>query len=88
MTSSGRSDDGARTNPSPKAAALEALIDAHALELKLPTVKARFRAMADLLLSQTSSCGSLAALPDGIPNLRHKPGRSFERVSHPAKRGC
>jgi len=30
----------------PKAAAMEALVEAHALELKLPTVKARFRAMA------------------------------------------
>ena len=29
-----------------KSAALEALIEAHAGELKLPTVKARFRAMA------------------------------------------
>ena len=36
----------ARTTPSPKTAALEALIEAHAIELKLPTVKARFRAMA------------------------------------------
>lgn len=31
----------------PKTAALEALIEAHAAELKLPTIKARFRAMAD-----------------------------------------
>jgi DNA replication protein DnaC len=32
--------------PTPKTAALEALIEAHAIELTLPTVKARFRAMA------------------------------------------
>ncbi len=32
---------------SPASAALEALIEAHAAELKLPTVKARFRAMAE-----------------------------------------
>ena len=29
-----------------KTAALEALIDAHAIELKLPTVRRRFRALA------------------------------------------
>ena len=32
--------------PSPKTQALEALIEAHATELKLPTVKRRFRQMA------------------------------------------
>jgi hypothetical protein len=30
-----------------RTAALEALIDAHAIELKLPTVRRRFRALAD-----------------------------------------
>ena len=32
--------------PSPQTQALEALIEAHATELKLPTVKRRFRQMA------------------------------------------
>ena len=32
--------------PSPKTQALEALIEAHATELKLPTVKRRFRQLA------------------------------------------
>ena len=31
------------TPPNAKTAALEALIDAHAIELKLPTVRRRFR---------------------------------------------
>ena len=37
----------AKKAPNPKSAAMEALIEAHAAELKLPTVKARFRAMAE-----------------------------------------
>jgi DNA replication protein DnaC len=51
----------ARTNA--KTAAMEALIEAHALELKLPTVKARFRAMAaEAAREQQSPVAYLAAL--------------------------
>src|SRR3954465_5607301 len=35
------------TPPTPKTAALEALIEAHAIDLKLPTVRRRFRALAE-----------------------------------------
>ena len=53
----------ARTTPSPKTAALEALIEAHAIELKLPTVKARFRAMAaEATREQQTPTAYLAAL--------------------------
>jgi DNA replication protein DnaC len=53
----------ARTTPSPKTAALEALIEAHAVELKLPTVKARFRAMAaEATREQQTPTAYLAAL--------------------------
>jgi DNA replication protein DnaC len=53
----------ARTTPSPKTAALEALIEAHALELKLPTVKTRFRAMAaEATREQQTPTAYLAAL--------------------------
>jgi len=46
-----------------KAAALEALIEAHATELKLPTVKRRFRALADeALREQQTPVAYLAAL--------------------------
>lgn len=48
---------------SAKSAALEALIEAHALELKLPTVKTRFRAMAaEAAREQQSPIAYLAAL--------------------------
>jgi IstB-like ATP binding protein len=51
----------ARTTP--KAAALEALIEAHAVELKLPTVKARFCAMAaEATREQRTPTAYLAAL--------------------------
>lgn len=47
----------------PKTAALEALIEAHAAELKLPTIKARFRAMADeATREQQTPTAYLAAL--------------------------
>jgi DNA replication protein DnaC len=47
----------------PKTAALEALIEAHALELKLPTVKTRFRAMAaEATREQQTPIAYLAAL--------------------------
>ena len=53
----------ARTTPSPKTAALEALIEAHAVELKLPTGKARFRAMAaEATREQQTPTAYLAAL--------------------------
>jgi hypothetical protein len=53
----------ARTTPSPKTAALEALIEAHAIELKLPTVKTRFRAMAaEATREQQTPTAYLAAL--------------------------
>jgi DNA replication protein DnaC len=46
-----------------KAAALEALVEAHATELKLPTVKARFRAMAEeATRDQQTPVAYLAAL--------------------------
>jgi DNA replication protein DnaC len=51
----------AKTNP--KTAAMEALIEAHAGELKLPTVKARFRAMAEeATRDQQTPVAYLAAL--------------------------
>lgn len=47
----------------PRAQALEALIDAHATELKLPTVRRRFRALADeALREQQTPIAYLAAL--------------------------
>jgi DNA replication protein DnaC len=52
-----------KKTPSPKAAAMEALIEAHAGELKLPTVKARFRAMAEeATRDQQTPIAYLAAL--------------------------
>jgi len=51
----------ARQNP--QTAALEALIEAHASELKLPTVKARFRQMAaEAIREQQTPVAYLAAL--------------------------
>jgi DNA replication protein DnaC len=48
---------------SAQTAALEALIDAHATDLKLPTVKARFRQMADeATREQQTPVAYLAAL--------------------------
>ena len=47
----------------PRGAALEALVEAHATELKLPTVKARFRAMAaEATRDQQTPIAYLAAL--------------------------
>ena len=47
----------------PKTAALEALIEAHATELKLPTVKARFRQLAaEVTREQQTPIAYLAAL--------------------------
>ena len=47
----------------PKRAALEALIDAHAIELKLPTVRRRFRALAEeAMREQQTPVAYLAAL--------------------------
>lgn len=47
----------------PKTAAMEALIEAHAAELKLPTIKARFRAMAEQATrEQQTPIAYLAAL--------------------------
>jgi DNA replication protein DnaC len=49
--------------PSPKTQALEALIQAHATELKLPTVKRRFRQMAaEATREQQTPVAYLAAL--------------------------
>jgi DNA replication protein DnaC len=49
--------------PSAKTAAMEALIEAHAVELKLPTVKRRFRALADeATRAQQTPTAYLAAL--------------------------
>lgn len=39
-------------SPDPRTQALEALIEAHATELKLPTVRRRFRALADEALRE------------------------------------
>jgi DNA replication protein DnaC len=51
--------------PSPKTQALEALIEAHATELKLPTVKRRFRQMAaEATREQQTPVAYLAALLD------------------------
>jgi len=52
-----------QTQKNPKTAALEALIEAHATELKLPTVKARFRQMAaEATREQQTPVAYLAAL--------------------------
>src|ERR1700745_3111722 len=49
--------------PSPKTQALEALIEAHATDLKLPTVKRRFRQMAaEATREQQTPIAYLAAL--------------------------
>jgi DNA replication protein DnaC len=49
--------------PPAKTAAMEALIEAHAVELKLPTVKRRFRALADeATRAQQTPTAYLAAL--------------------------
>src|SRR5436305_890323 len=49
--------------PSPRTQALEALIEAHATELKLPTVKRRFRQMAaEAVREQQTPVAYLAAL--------------------------
>jgi len=49
--------------PSPKTQALEALIEAHATELKLPTVKRRFRQLAtEAVREQQTPVAYLAAL--------------------------
>ncbi|MCA1700757.1 MAG: ATP-binding protein [Actinobacteria bacterium] len=49
----------------PKTAALEALIEAHAIELKLPTVRRRFREFAqDAVREQQTPVAYLAALLD------------------------
>ena len=46
-----------------RTAALEALIDAHAVELKLPTVRRRFRALAEeAMREQQTPVAYLAAL--------------------------
>lgn len=51
------------TRPTPKTAAMEALIEAHAIELKLPTVRARFRALAsEATREQQTPLAYLAAL--------------------------
>jgi DNA replication protein DnaC len=51
--------------PNPKTAALEALIEAHATELKLPTVKARFRQLAaEATRERQTPVAYLAALLD------------------------
>ena len=42
-----------------RTAALEALIDAHAIELKLPTVRRRFRALADEAVREQQDAGLL-----------------------------
>jgi len=48
-----------------KTAALEALIEAHAIELKLPTVRRRFRALAaEAVREQQTPVAYLAALLD------------------------
>lgn len=50
-------------NKDARRAALEALIDAHALELKLPTLRARYRALADeAVREQQTPVAYLAAL--------------------------
>ncbi len=49
--------------PSANTAAMEALIEAHAIELKLPTVRRRFRTLADeATRAQQTPTAYLAAL--------------------------
>src|ERR1017187_8390799 len=58
---------------------MEALIEAHATELKLPTVKARFRAMAaEALREQQTPTAYLAALLEAEMNERAERRRMLE----------
>ena len=51
------------TTTNAKTAALQALIEAHAIELKLPTVRRRYRTLADeALREQQTPVAYLAAL--------------------------
>lgn len=69
----------ARTT-TPKTAALEALIEAHATELKLPTVKARFRAMAaEATREQQTPVAYLAALLEAEVHERQE-RREYRRI--------
>lgn len=50
-------------SPTPKEQATETLVDAHAVELRLPTVRSRFRALSsEALREQQTPIGYLAAL--------------------------
>jgi hypothetical protein len=71
-----------------KTAALEALIEAHAIELKLPTVRHRFRALADEALREQQTpvayLGALleAEMADGPNGARS--AASTTRASRPS----
>jgi DNA replication protein DnaC len=70
----------ARTNTPPKTAALEALVEAHAAELKLPTVKTRFRAMAaEATREQQTPVAYLAALLEAEVHERQE-RREYRRI--------
>jgi DNA replication protein DnaC len=59
----GRSPSPAGASAKAKVQALEALIEAHAVELKLPTVRRRFRALAEeAVREQQTPVAYLAAL--------------------------
>jgi hypothetical protein len=67
-----------------KSAALEALIDAHAVELKLPTVRRRFRALAaEATREQQTPVAYLGALLEAEINERAERRRSLSsRMRH------
>jgi len=65
---------------SPKTQALEALIEAHATELKLPTVKRRFRQLAAEVLARELGMGG-----DDLARLIER-GRRYQGVDPDASR--
>lgn len=76
----------ARTSISPKTAALEALVEAHAAELKLPTVNARFRTMAaEATREQQTPVAYLAALLEAEVHERQE-RRDTDGSSTPGSR--
>ena len=60
-----------------KTAALEALIEAHAIDLKLPTVRRRFRALADeAMREQQTPVAYLGALAGGRDGRTRRASRA------------
>ena len=77
------------TTTNAKTAALEALIEAHAVELKLPTVKRRYRALADeAVRAQQTPVAYLAALLEAEMAERAERRERRQRVSLTRSRDC